>query len=91
MEIENKVIVVTGGSGGIGHALAKSFINENAKVVILLDINFDNLKSANSKLITKICDVTKEKILTGIIDEINTEFGLIDIFCSNAGIFILIK
>ena len=44
MEIENKVIVVTGGSGGIGKALAASFIHENAKVVIVLDINFDNFK-----------------------------------------------
>ena len=49
MEIENKVIVVTGGSGGIGHALAKSFISENAKAVIILDINLD--KQLNSKLI----------------------------------------
>ena len=35
MEIENKVIVVTGGSGGIGQALATNFIHENAKIVIL--------------------------------------------------------
>ena len=84
MEIENKVIVVTGGSGGIGQALAKSFIHENAKVVVLLDINFDNFKSENDKLISKICDVTNEKALIKMIDEINLEFGLIDIFCSNA-------
>ena len=89
MEIKNKVIVVTGGSGGIGKALAKSFIHENAKVVVVLDINFDNFKSESKKLITKVCDVTIEKQLTRIIDEINLEFGLIDIFCSNAGILSL--
>ena len=89
MEIENKVIVVTGGSGGIGQALASSFINENAKVVILLDINFDNFQSKNDKLISKICDVTNEKAFIRTIDEINIEFGLIDIFCSNAGILSL--
>ena len=64
MKIENKVVVVTGGSGGIGQALAISFINENAKVVILLDINFDHFESKNDKLITKICDVTNEKELS---------------------------
>ena len=42
MEIENKVIVVTGGSGGIGQALAVRFVREKAKVVIVIDINFDN-------------------------------------------------
>ena len=89
MEIKNKVVVVTGGSGGIGQALASSFINENAKVVILLDINFDNSVSKNNKLISIVCDVTNEKELTRIIDEINLEFGLIDIFCSNAGLFSL--
>jgi NAD(P)-dependent dehydrogenase (short-subunit alcohol dehydrogenase family) len=89
LEIENKIIVVTGGSGGIGQALAKSFINENAKVVILIDINFDNFEQESNKLISKICDVTNEKELTTIIDEINHEFGLIDIFCSNAGILSL--
>ena len=89
MEIENKVVVVTGGSGGIGQALATSFIHENAKIVIVLDINFDNFKTESNKLICKVCDVTNEKELNIIIDEINYEFGLIDIFCSNAGILSL--
>jgi len=89
LEIKNKVVVVTGGSGGIGQALALSFINENAKVVILLDINFDNYVSENNKILPIVCDVTNEKELTRIIDELNLEFGLIDIFCSNAGIFSL--
>ena len=89
MEINNKVVVVTGGSGGIGQALALSFINENAKVVILLDINFDNFESKNNNLISKICDVTNEKALSKMIDEINHDFGLIDIFCSNAGVLSL--
>ena len=89
MEINNKVVVVTGGSGGIGQAMAFSFINENAKVVILLDINFDNFESKNNNLISKICDVTNEKALIKMIDEINLEFGLIDIFCSNAGVLSL--
>ena len=89
MEIKNKVVVVTGGSGGIGQGLASSFINENAKVVILLDINFDNYHTECNRLISKVCDVTNEKKLTRIIDEINHEFGLIDIFCSNAGVLSL--
>ena len=89
MEIENKVIVVTGGSGGIGQALAVRFFHEKAKAVIVLDINFDNFDTHCNKLISKVCDVTNEKELTRIIDEINNEYGLIDIFCSNAGILSL--
>ena len=63
MEIENKIIVVTGGSGGIGQALAVKFIHEKAKVVIALDINFDNFELESNKLISKVCDVTDEKEL----------------------------
>ena len=62
MEIKNKVIVVTGGSGGIGKALSLSFIHENAKFVIALDINFDNFKSESTKLITKVCDMPGTRI-----------------------------
>ena len=89
MEIENKVIVVTGGSGGIGQALAVRFVHEKAKIVIVLDINFDNFDKEGNNLICKVCDVTDEIELTRIIDEINAEFGLVDIFCSNAGILSL--
>ena len=89
MEIKNKVIVITGGSGGIGQAMAQCFVNENAKVVVLLDINFGTFTSENNKLISKKCDVSNEKELITIIDEINFEFGLVDIFCSNAGILTL--
>ena len=85
----SKVVVVTGGSGGIGQALAKRFVHEKAKVVIVLDISFDNFDSEGNKLISKVSDVTDEKELTRIIDKINDEFGLIDIFCSNAGILSL--
>ena len=80
MEIENKIIVVTGGSGGIGQALAKRFVHEKAKVVIVIDIDFDKFESGSNKLISKVCDVTNEKELTRIIDDINSEFGLVDVF-----------
>ena len=74
MEIENKVIVVTGGSGGIGQALATIFIHEKAKVVIVLDINFDNFDSGSDKLISKVCDVTNEKELNKIIKQLKKLF-----------------
>ena len=71
MKIENKVIVVTGGSGGIGKALATSFIHENAKVVIVLDINFDNSVSESNKLIPIVCDVTVSAIILFVLIDCN--------------------
>ena len=51
MEITNKVIVVTGGAGGIGLAIAKEFIKENPKIVILVDISFKNFNFQDEKII----------------------------------------
>lgn len=89
MEITNKVIVVTGGAGGIGLAIAKEFIKEGPKIVILLDISFKNFNFKDEKILCEQCDVTNESNIQNLIDKINLDFGLIDIFCSNAGILSL--
>ena len=79
MNIENKVVVVTGGARGIGLALAKRFLLEEAKTIILVDLNFD-LELNNNEFICKKCDVTNENSINLLIDEINYKYGLIDIF-----------
>ena len=89
MEITNKVITVTGGAGGIGLAIAKEFIKENPKIVILVDISFKNFNFKDEKILCQECDVTNELSFQNMIDKINLDFGLIDIFCSNAGILSL--
>ena len=89
MEISNKVIVVTGGAGGIGLAIAKEFIKEGPKIVILVDISFKNFNFKDKKILCEQCDVTNESSIQNLIDKINLDFGLIDIFCSNAGILSL--
>ena len=89
MEIRNKVIVITGGAGGIGLAIAKMFLTEDPKIIVLADINFDNVDLKNNKVIYKNCNIASESELNNLIDDINDEFGLIDIFCSNAGILTL--
>ena len=89
MEITNKVIVVTGGAGGIGLAIAKELIKEAPKIVILVDISFKNFNFKDEKILCEQCDVTNELSIQNLIDKINLDFGLIDIFCSNAGILSL--
>ena len=89
MEINNKVIIITGGAGGIGLAIAKEFLNHNPKIIILADILFENKYYTNEKLINKKCDISDEIQINGLIDQVNKEFGLVDIFCSNAGILTL--
>ena len=80
---------MTGGAGGIGLAIAKEFIKEGPKIVILLDISFKNFNFKDEKILCEQCDVTNELSIQNLIDKINLDFGLIDIFCSNAGILSL--
>tara|TARA_B100000989_G_scaffold109488_1_gene80336 strand:- start:760 stop:1518 length:759 start_codon:yes stop_codon:yes gene_type:complete len=89
LEITDKVIVVTGGAGGIGLAIAKEFIKESPKIIIIVDISFKNFNFKNEKILCEQCDVTNELNIQNLIDKINFNFGLIDIFCSNAGILSL--
>ena len=75
MNIENKVVVVTGGARGIGLALAKKFLLEKPKTIILVDLNFVDSELNNNEFVCKKCDVTDEDSINLLIDEINQKYG----------------
>jgi NAD(P)-dependent dehydrogenase (short-subunit alcohol dehydrogenase family) len=87
MEMMDKIAVITGGSGGIGRAMAKAFLAEGAKTVVLADLNAEAVNAAAQEIgcIGKTCDVTKEAEVAALVNETTNEIGQIDLFCSNAG------
>ena len=92
MELQDKVVVITGGSGGIGRAMAQAFLREGAKGVCLADLDETTTKQAALELdpsgercIGMQCDVTSESDIRGLADATKEKFGPIDLFCSNAG------
>lgn len=87
MEMMNRVAVITGGSGGIGKAMAKVFLAEGAKAVVLADLNTDAVTAAAQEIgcAGKTCDVTNEAQIAALVNETIAEYGKIDLFCSNAG------
>ena len=89
MEMKNKVVVITGGAGGIGQAIAKALLFEDPKIIVLADISFENFDFKNDKVINKECNVSDQSDLNNLINEVNKKFGLIDIFFSNAGVLSL--
>jgi len=88
MQLQDKVVVVTGGANGIGRALCRRFANEGAAAVVVTDID----ETAALKLADEIggigigCDVGVEADIQQVVAHTMEEFGQIDLFCSNAGI-----
>lgn len=88
MQLEDKIVVVTGAGSGIGKALVKKFIAEGAKAVVGVDINTSTAKQTAVELgcIAMSADVTKEDDIIRVIENTERDIGPIDLFCSNAGV-----
>jgi NAD(P)-dependent dehydrogenase (short-subunit alcohol dehydrogenase family) len=91
MQIQGKVVIVTGGSNGIGRALCRKFAAAGAKAVVIADID----REAGLKVAAEIrdtpggfahCNVASEKDVHNLVDSITDACGQVDIFCSNAGV-----
>ena len=94
-KLENKVAIITGGSGSIGKTTAKLFLEEGA-AVMLVDLNEEVLKKAVHELNStevKYCvaDVSKSHDVEQYIAETVKQFGKIDVFFNNAGIEGVVK
>lgn len=88
MRFEEKIVVVTGGAGGIGSAIARRFASEGAKVVVT-DVNADAASEIAAELQGAIAigaDIGTKAGCLGLIEEILSRFGRIDVLCNNAGI-----
>lgn len=88
MEIRNKVAVVTGGASGIGAALARRFVQEGAKGVVIADLQADRLEAVARDIgaVAIPCNVAREAEIQTLVQRTEAALGPIDIFCSNAGI-----
>ncbi len=86
----NKVVVITGGSEGIGKALVGAFLELGAKVATC-GRNYDKLYHLQSihpgrQLLIQTADVSKEQDCSRFIETVVQSFGTIDILINNAGI-----
>lgn len=86
MKLNNKVVVVTGGAGGIGAALCRALASKGAKVVVS-DLNLQAAESVALEIsgLAIACDVSSEADIQRLISETESQLGDIDLFVSNAG------
>ena len=91
--LENKTAVVTGGSRGIGHAIALAMAQEGANVAILYAGNREaaekteqEIAQIGGKVRAYQCDVSSFEETETVTKQILEEFGQVDILVNNAGI-----
>lgn len=88
--LKDKVVVITGGTEGIGKALVSQCLEKSARVATCgrTEEKLINLKSEmnSDNLLALQCDVSDEKECEKFIQQVITHFGQIDVLINNAGI-----
>jgi 3-oxoacyl-[acyl-carrier protein] reductase len=90
---KDKVVLITGASGGIGRAIAKKFASDNAKLALNdiaqaeegLKSLVEELKKMNCQAKYYLADITKYEEVEKMIAAIQKDFGRLDVLVNNAG------
>jgi NAD(P)-dependent dehydrogenase (short-subunit alcohol dehydrogenase family) len=88
-KMENKVVVITGGSRGLGESMARLLASKKAKVVISGRDKKDLERIAKDiGALAIAADVTKENEVTSLAEQVVKQYGQIDIWINNAGVWL---
>ena len=91
LDLTGKVIVITGGSRGLGKAIARSMTKKGAKVVVCgrkqesLDKTVEEFKDAGLEILAYPADVGKADQVATLFNAVSERFGKLDILVNNVG------
>ncbi|GIU23546.1 SDR family oxidoreductase [Shewanella sp. MBTL60-007] len=91
MDLKDKVVVITGGAGGLGYAMAENLAAAGAKLA-LIDVDQEKLEKAcaNIGATTEVqgyaVDITDEEDVFATFQFIKEDFGQVNVLVNNAGI-----
>jgi short-subunit dehydrogenase involved in D-alanine esterification of teichoic acids len=88
MELNNRTILITGGSSGIGLALAKQFAHKRCQVIVCSrsQSKLDTAKQEISMLKTIRCDINSPDDLNSLVSYLSCNYPKLDTLINNAGI-----
>ena len=93
MSFSNKVVLITGGAGGIGKATAKRFLTQGAKVVLngrrekFLADAAKEIDPSGQRVAIVAGDISRAETAKNLVKTAVDRFGGVDILINNAGIF----
>ena len=90
MNIENHVVIISGGGGDIGSTIVKGFVEEKCRIV-LCDVNIDASNAVKERfpeaeIETCKVDITNEVSVAELADNVMKKYGHIDSLLNVAGI-----
>ncbi len=92
VDLNGKVVIVTGGGGAIGSAMCKQLAENGAKVVVAgrtlssLETVVNEIKAAGGEAAAVTCDVSSKESAIHLIEETVRIYGRLDCLVNNAGI-----
>jgi 3-oxoacyl-[acyl-carrier protein] reductase len=94
--MQDRVAIVTGGSGGIGRAVSERLAADGMKVVVAYSGNPDraaavvkNIENAGGVATSAQADVAEPTEVAGLFEQATTEYGGVDVVVNTAGIMLL--
>lgn len=92
MDFKNRVVVITGGSRGLGLEMARQMAGEGARLAILarnepeLQATYEELIQRGAAVLTVACDVGEQDQVEHAIRQVINQYGRIDVLINNAGV-----
>ena len=91
-DLQNKTVLITGGSRGLGLVLAREFAGEGSRLVLCardeqeLEYARMDLGELGAEVMTVKCDVRNKEDVADMIAAVNNRFGAVDVLVNNAGV-----
>ena len=90
--VDKRVVIITGGAGGIGGALAKKYSDEG-DIIVLVDVDskegekrVEEFNAAGKEAVYFNVDITDEDACKSMVNTVAEKYGRIDVLCNNAGV-----
>lgn len=91
-EVQDKVVIITGASSGLGEETARMLAAKGAKLMLAarredrLKKLTDSIKESGGQAVYRVVDVTDRAAVQKLADDTKAEFGRIDVLINNAGL-----